>query len=54
VLQTPARCDSTSMTSTLRRLRSAASALVAEDRPGFKERQNGSATAYDDGSWLTR
>jgi hypothetical protein len=47
------RCDSTSMTSTLRRLRSAVSDLVAEDRPGFKERRT-TTSGYDDGSWLTR
>jgi hypothetical protein len=41
------------MTSTLRRLRSAVSDLVAEDRPGFKARST-SSTGYDDGSWLTR
>jgi hypothetical protein len=42
------------MTSTLRRLRSAVSDLVAEDRPGFKERSTSSTAGYDDGSWLTR
>ncbi|HEX2412409.1 MAG TPA: hypothetical protein VHJ39_14680 [Solirubrobacteraceae bacterium] len=42
------------MTSTLRRLRSAVSDLVAEDRPGFKERRTSTTSGYDDGSWLTR
>ena len=41
-------------TSAIRRLRSAVSGLVAEDRPGFKERRHGSQAGYDDGSWLTR
>jgi hypothetical protein len=48
-----ARCDSSSMTSTLRRLRTAVSELVAEDRPGFRERST-SSSGYDDGSWLKR
>ena len=49
-----ARCDSSSMTSTLRRLRTAVSELVAEDRPGFRERSTSSSAGYDDGSWLKR
>ena len=39
------------MTYTLRRLRTALSGLVAEDRPGFK-RVDASPARYDDGSWL--
>jgi hypothetical protein len=39
------------MTSTLRRLRSALSGLIAEDRPSFK-RLDASVARYDDGSWL--
>ena len=41
------------MTSKLRRLRLAVSALGAEDRPGFK-RVDASPALYDDGSWLAR
>ena len=40
------------MSHPLRRLRSALSGLVAEDRPGFK-RLDASPAKYDDGSWLT-
>jgi hypothetical protein len=36
MLQRQARCDASSMTSTLRRVRTLLSDLVAEDRPGFK------------------
>ena len=36
-----------------RRLRSAVSGLVAEDRTGFK-RIDASPARYDDGSWLKR
>jgi hypothetical protein len=36
----------------LRRLRTAVSGLVAEDRTGFK-RLDASPAKYDDGSWLT-
>jgi hypothetical protein len=39
------------MTTTFRRVRSALSGLVAEDRPGFK-RVDASAARYDDGAWL--
>jgi hypothetical protein len=39
------------MSTKLRRLRSALSDLVAEDRPGFK-RLDASPALYDDGSWL--
>jgi hypothetical protein len=37
----------------LTRLRRALSALVAEDRPGFK-RLDASPARYDDGAWLSR
>jgi hypothetical protein len=40
------------MTPRLRRLRTALSDLVAEDRTGFK-RIDASPAKYDDGSWLT-
>jgi hypothetical protein len=36
----------------LRRIRSALSSVVAEDRPAFK-RIDASPAKYDDGSWLT-
>jgi hypothetical protein len=39
------------MNTTLRRLRTTLSGLVAEDRPNFK-RVDASAARYDDGSWL--
>jgi hypothetical protein len=39
------------MKTTARRLRSALSGLVAEDRPAFK-RVDVSSARYDDGSWL--
>jgi hypothetical protein len=39
------------MTNTARRIRTALSALVAEDRPGFK-RVDASSARYDDGAWL--
>jgi hypothetical protein len=35
----------------LRRIRTAVSGLVAEDRPGFK-RLDVSPARYDDGAWL--
>ena len=37
---------------TLRRVRTALSALATEDRPGFK-RVDASPARYDDGAWLT-
>jgi hypothetical protein len=39
------------MTALVRRVRRAASHLVAEDRPHFK-RVDASPAVYDDGSWL--
>ena len=39
------------MNSTFRRLRTALSDLVAEDRPAYK-RIDASSARYDDGSWL--
>jgi hypothetical protein len=39
------------MNNTLRRVRSALSGLVAEDRPDFK-RLDASSARYDDGAWL--
>ena len=39
------------MPSTLRRLRSTLSELIAEDRSGFK-RLDASSALYDDGAWL--
>jgi hypothetical protein len=39
------------MSNPVRRMRSALSGLVAEDRPGFK-RIDASPVQYDDGSWL--
>ncbi len=39
------------MTNTFRRIRSALSDLVAEDRPSF-QRIDASSARYDDGSWL--
>jgi hypothetical protein len=40
------------MPTTLRRVRVALTALVAEDRPNFK-RIDASPARYDDGAWLT-
>jgi hypothetical protein len=39
------------MTNTFRRIRTAISDLVAEDRPSF-QRIDASSARYDDGSWL--
>jgi hypothetical protein len=39
------------MNTTLRRVRSAFSGFVAEDRPSFK-RLDVSSARYDDGAWL--
>jgi hypothetical protein len=39
------------MVNPVRRIRSALSGLVAEDRPGFK-RVDASSARYDDGAWL--
>jgi hypothetical protein len=43
----------TTMSHQLRRVGAALSALVAEDRPGFK-RLDASPARYDDGSWMRR
>jgi hypothetical protein len=41
------------MPNLLRRIRLAASDLVAEDRPGFR-RVDASPAKYDDGQWMAR